>query len=237
MVYTIKTMPTHDLEAILETLAGIYKSKYGTISSGTGIVWNKIEPAKKDIMAAKSSASIADRLMDWKKNSHFWYLGINLPDRQYALNSCKNLLTHDMPWTKTAGYFSYEELYSYIDNLLRQKYISNVVVYDVSLVIAYCYDKRLLPKDVVYVHAKPLDCACNILPMLNPSVFSGRKLRKMKKFKYADTPTCLSCLNAYELEDLFCCLEHTLLTIAEYTSLPVKYTHDRFTVEASKLIF
>ena len=79
-------------------------------------------------------------------------------------------------------------------------YIGDLVIYDVSLVIAYAVNNPLLlPKKYVYIHAKPKRNAKIVFPVILPGVSI-----KGNCINYSILPAYLKKLSADEVEDLLC---------------------------------
>lgn len=84
------------------------------------------------------------------KHPHFWYFRMS-KKCGFSVSTVISKLTKDKPWdlAKQGKFSSFEDLRKHIDSLIRMPYIGDLVIYDVSLVIAYAVNNPLLlPKNM-----------------------------------------------------------------------------------------
>lgn len=117
---------------------------------------NKAFPAK--IAAAKNDDDKAHILLigdiGWPIGCHLWYL--KLHDAIYK-DLINEIIARKLWATPLASYSSFEDLYYWLNSWMKRPYINQLAIYDVALHIINAQGATsLLPRDVVYVHAKPM---------------------------------------------------------------------------------
>lgn len=150
------------------------------------------------IFASANSQGKANMLINLS-NAHFWYLRFHPTELQNAINQ----LIIDKPWDKAANgsFADFEALRGHIENLIKGNQIQNMVIYDVSLYIAYFVNKSLLPNKYVYIHGKPHRHAQVVLPVVIPRI-----IIKAKDYyiDHRSFPAMFNVLTADEIEDFLC---------------------------------
>ena len=89
----------------------------------------------------------------WCKGGHQWYLKFH---KDVYNETIADIISHhvwDMPLDEFA---SFEDLYYSFYQWLRRPYINQLTIYDVALRLVLAREEyRLMPRDFVYIHAKP----------------------------------------------------------------------------------
>lgn len=89
----------------------------------------------------------------WYRGCHCWFLQM----RVYERNMILAILEKMKPWSSTNVYSDFEDIYNDVKSYLKVKYVSQLVIYDIAVRIAYLRGiPSLLPDKYVYLHAKPL---------------------------------------------------------------------------------
>lgn len=89
----------------------------------------------------------------WCKGGHQWYLRLHKDIYDGAI---ADIISHRLWEMPLEAFSSFEELYDNIAQWLRRPYINQLTIYDVTLRLVIAReDSRLMPRDFVYVHAKP----------------------------------------------------------------------------------
>jgi hypothetical protein len=133
---------------------------------------------------------------------YLWRFPKNEPYRKKILKKIDDLKLWKISF---AGFKSFEDLYDYVwDSLNNPKIpqIGQLVIYDVALHLAYIEGtNRLMPKDLVYLHALPHN-AYEIL--LSKGVLPSSFKKSSTKIDLALLVPLFPGLTAYQIEDLFC---------------------------------
>ena len=98
---------------------------------------------------------------------------------------------------------NFENLYSLVWDRLntpRIPQIQQLVIYDIAVHLAYINEERLLPKDVVYIHALPLK-AWNTL--IKNHILNGFKAN-IPQVQFSRLSPYFNGLSALQIEDLLC---------------------------------
>lgn len=91
--------------------------------------------------------------LTWHRGCHQWYLRIHMNTYNTAIDIIKVNRLWDMPLKHCS---SFEDVYVKVEKLLTMKFIGQLTIYDVAIrIIVAQSETRLMPKDYVYVHAKP----------------------------------------------------------------------------------
>lgn len=89
----------------------------------------------------------------WYTGCHQWYLRIHI---DVYNDTIKDIISNHLWNIPLNTICSFEELYQEISKLLYKPYITQLTIYDVALRLAIGRrELRLLPKEYVYIHAKP----------------------------------------------------------------------------------
>lgn len=90
----------------------------------------------------------------WYQGCHQWYL------KMYPVlmaDLLRDIVARRLWTISLHGYSSFEDVYKDIASWLKRKYVGQTTIYDVALrLIIARKEARLMPKDYVYVHAKPI---------------------------------------------------------------------------------
>lgn len=91
--------------------------------------------------------------LTWYLGCHQWYLKLRMSIYDAAIKIIKD----NRLWNMSLNHCnSFEDVYEKVKKLLKMKYIGQLTIYDVAIRIIIAQSKtRLMPKDYVYVHAKP----------------------------------------------------------------------------------
>ena len=91
--------------------------------------------------------------LKWQRDCHQWYLKMHMNIYNAAIKIIKDNRLWAMPLNHCS---SFEDVYATVYELLGMKYINQLTIYDVAVrIINAQSEMRLMPKDYVYVHAKP----------------------------------------------------------------------------------
>lgn len=89
----------------------------------------------------------------WCKGCHQWYLRLHKDIYDGAI---ADIISHRLWEMPLDDFNSFEDLYDNIAQWLRRPYINQLTIYDVALRLVIAREEsRLMPRDFVYVHAKP----------------------------------------------------------------------------------
>ena len=136
------------------------------------------------------------------KGCHQWYLRLHKDIYDGAIADIISHRLWDMP---LEAFNSFEELYDNIAQWLRRPYINQLTIYDVALRLVIARgEPRLMPRDYVYVHAKPRvvyrDLYQAKLVSYKPYGWNTRiPTKEFRKHFSALTP-----FESYLIEDLLC---------------------------------
>ena len=134
---------------------------------------------------------------------HQWYL------QCFHKETCDKLLEeleNDKPWNQPFNNCSsFEDLFEIIRHQYERQYVKQLVIYDISLHIAIIKDvTRFLPKDFVYIHAKPL---ANY-KLLRKHIKELPKLLKGDRIPFCQLSPFFPGLSAREIEDFLCVMDY-----------------------------
>lgn len=154
------------------------------------------------------------------RDNHMWYLWRfpkNHPSRDELLRRINSSSLWAMSFT---GIANFEDLYDNVwktINTPKITFVGQLVIYDISLHLA-CLEGtgRLMPKDIVYIHALPLR-PYNVLISTEFLPSSSFKKNEMK-IEYLRLSHYFPGLTAYEIEDLFCQLGKSMRRIIKSRS-------------------
>ncbi len=89
----------------------------------------------------------------WPKDTHQWYLKIHLDIYNVLTSEFQSRNLWKMP---LYSYSTFEQLYHSLKTWMERPYIQQLTIYDVATRIVIAQNRcDLLPKDFVYIHAKP----------------------------------------------------------------------------------
>ena len=99
------------------------------------------------------------------------------------------------------SYSSFEDLYRDIDSWMKRKYVGQTTIYDaaIRLVIAR-KETRLMPKDYVYVHAKPIN---GYIDLLSRGLISYKPSGWPSQIRISDLPE-FGKMESRHIENLLC---------------------------------
>jgi len=115
------------------------------------------EHLKSLLLSAKSDEVKAMLLLlgdnKWYVGCHQWYLRLHKDIYDGAI---ADIISHRLWEMPLDDFNSFEDLYDNIAQWLRRPYINQLTIYDVALRLVIAREeRRLMPRDYVYVHAKP----------------------------------------------------------------------------------
>lgn len=179
------------------------QSKYLTalIRNYVNVIGSKIPSTTENYVQKFNSAPTnrdkAKLLLDIK--GHQWFL------QCFHKETCDKLLEEletDQPWKQSYdSYSSFEDLFEIIRSRYERKYVKQLVIYDISIHIAIIKgETKLLPKDWVYIHAKPL----KNYKSLREQKKELPKLQKEGKLPYSQLAPFFPGLDARMIEDFLC---------------------------------
>ena len=89
----------------------------------------------------------------WCNGCHQWYLRLH---KDIYDGVIADIISHRLWEMPLDAFNSFEDLYNNIAQWLRRPYINQLTIYDVALRLVIAREEsRLMPRDFVYVHAKP----------------------------------------------------------------------------------
>ena len=89
----------------------------------------------------------------WCKGGHQWYLKFH---KDVYDGTIADIVSHQVWDMSLDSFASFEELYDSFYQWLRRPYINQLAIYDVVLRLVIAREEeRLMPRDFVYIHAKP----------------------------------------------------------------------------------
>lgn len=200
-------VPNAFYESEVRKLIAIYAQNYKSTTLNGVIDWDRLNKYKDFLTTPQSNK--AKRLMKYagsNGNSHFWYLSYHPTEHKAAIAK----LDSDSPWNKISqpNFTNFETWYKHVNQnvLYGIRFIKEVVWYDTSLIMAYLLNQKLMPDELVYVHALPMRAAYAIFRWIGvpkQTVLYNGQL-KHHYIPMQNVPACLQGLTAYELEDFFC---------------------------------
>lgn len=135
----------------------------------------------------------------WYRGCHAWFLQMRVEVRNEVLKT----LEERKPWLNANQFSDFDSLYDDVHSYLERRYISQLIIYDVAIRLAYLSGRAdLLPNDKVHLHAKPL-LAYNTL--VKNGVLSGLSVStiplQVERKLFA---LYLGTMPAIDIENFFC---------------------------------
>ncbi len=139
--------------------------------------------------------------MGWPIGCHQWFLKMRMTVYHQMIAEIKSRKLWTMPLQQ---YATFEDLYKSLEEWMNRPYIRQLTIYDVAIRIVIANrEYRLMPKDYVYLHAKPraayaqlLKNGCVAFKPKGWNVVIPRE--KMPEFGNLDS---------YSIEDLLCVIK------------------------------
>ena len=135
----------------------------------------------------------------WYRGCHCWFLQMRVHER----NTILLILEKMKPWSSTKVYSDFEDIYNDVKGYLKVKYVSQIVIYDIAVRIAYLKGcPSLLPDKYVYLHAKPLlgyntMIKNGLFPLLTASAVATKIDRSLFKSYFGG-------MSSIDIENLMC---------------------------------
>ena len=157
-----------------------------------------------------SASSDKDKAILILIGNHQWYLKPFHPD---IYNAIIDRMAIEAPWNKVKNYDSFEDIF--IDHLKWKEYdyIQQLTVYDIAIRLAIINnDEKLLPTNVLYLHATPMTAYKWLFNkgIVNVNVKGGDSTIEIKYLKGV-----FGFLTAREIEDFLCHLEKAINRVRE----------------------
>lgn len=133
-------------------------------------------------------------------DSHQWFL--RFPSRQPVVNDfIKSWATCDKE-----SFTDFEDLYETVKKH-KVKYFGETCIYDFALRYGWNQNPRIVPKDFVYIHSKPLEAAKHLHQLgLIPELAIRTPLSNYDIFMRAG-------LDARDVEHLLCCYHDDIMSL------------------------
>ena len=178
-----------------------YISRYNTtfkplvIKNNAKLVSSIGDPSLSDMDKAKVLLTGATT---WYLGCHQWYLKMYPVLMAHLLS---DIVARRLWTTSLHSYSSFEDVYKDIASWLKRKYVGQTTIYDVALrLIIARKETRLMPKNYVYVHAKPIKA---YKKLVNSGLIKHKQTKWPAQISVTSLPE-FGTMEPYHIENMLC---------------------------------